>query len=204
MMPGNQLSQQLIYGDFLSPDNLPTDGTIAYELGGIGLNNSSAGLQYQVWTAQIRNPRKPNSSVVISAPNTPQQTLFSFSGISQISLAFDQNMTPAIAFTAQGVAYLWWYDATVPGYVFLALPTNSYSPNVTLDDKRTLSLDLKFSDIILAYIRDRNLYFRQLRDRFTIEYILLSNIIYYNPTLYKIGMCATDRLLFQINADLYA
>lgn len=203
-MPGNQFSQRLIYGDFLSPDNLPTDGTIAYELGGIGLDDPFAGLQYQVWTAQILNPRKSNSFVVISAPNTPQQTLFSFSGISQISLAFDQNMTPAIAFTAQGIAYLWWYDATVPGYVFFQLPNNSHSPNVTLDDKRQLSLDNSFSDIILAYLRDQVLYFRQLRDRFTVEYTLLTNITYHNAQLYKIGMCSTDRLLFQINADLYA
>ena len=203
MMPGNQLSQQLVYGDFLSPDNLPTDGTIAYELGGIGLSNASQGLEVQVWTAQIINPRQSNSYVVISSPNTPQTTLFSFTGISQISLAFDQNMKPAIAFTAQGIAYLWWYDATVPAYVFFTLPANSYTPNVTLDDKRPISLELGFSDIILAYLRGRNLYFRQLRDRFTIEYLLLSNILYYNPQLYKIGMCSTDRLLFQVNADLY-
>ncbi len=203
MMPGLQLSTQLEFGDFLNPDNLPSSNTLSYQLGGVGLSNASQGLQVQTWMAQLINPTLSTSYVTISAPNTPTQTLYTASFISQISLAFDQNMKACLGLTIQGLAYLWWYDATIPGYTLVSLPSGSFTPQVTLDDKRTVSITESFTDIVLIYLRGSNLYMRQQRDRFTIEYVLLQNITYYNPQLYKIGMCSTDRLLIQVNADLY-
>ncbi len=203
MMPGLQLSTKLEFGDFLNPDNLPCSNILSYQLGGVGLSDPSQGLQVQTWMAQVINPTLSTSYVTISAPNTPTQTLFTQAFISQASLAFDQNMKPCLGVTFQGNSYLWWYDATIPGYSLIPLPSGSYTPQVTLDDKRTISVEEKFTDIVLVYLRNSNLYMRQQRDRFTIEYVLAQNLTYYNPQLYKIGMCTTDRLLLQVNADLY-
>lgn len=202
MMPNNTLSEQLVFGDFLNPDNLPCSNTLSYQLGGIGLSDPSAGLQYQVWQAQLVNATKSTSYVTISAPNTPTETLLTLGGISQISLAFDQNMKPALGLTVNGLAQLWWYDATIPGYTFITLPPGSYSPQVTLDDKRALSVEIAVTDIILVYMRNQNLYMRSQQDRFITEYYL-ATLEYYNPQVYKVGMCTTDRLLIQVNADLY-
>ena len=203
MMPGLQLSQQLEFGDFLNPDNLPCSNTLSYQLGGVGVSDPSQGLEVQVWVANLINPTQGNSYVTLSAPNTPTYTLFSAAGISSISLAFDQNMKPCLGLTIQGISYLWWYDATIPGYSMVQLPAGAYSPQVTLDDKRELSIETAATDIVLIYLNNANMFMRQQRDRFLIDYSLLTNIPYYNPQLYKIGMCTTDRLLIQVNADLY-
>ena len=203
MMPGHQLSTQLEFGDFLTPDNLPCSPTLSYQLGGISVSDPSKGLQVQTWMAQLVNPALSTSYVTLSAPTYPTQTLYTLSYISQISLAFDQNMKPCLAYMQQGLSYLWWYDATIPGYTVVPLPSGSYSPQVTLDDKRLVSVQQSFTDIVLIYLRNANMYMRQERDRFTTEYVLLQGIEYYNPQLYKIGMCSSDRLLIQVNADLY-
>ena len=202
MMPGLQLSKVLEYGPFLPPDGLPQLPTLSYQLGGIGISDPSAGLEYQVWTAVLVDAGLPTAYVQVSAPNTPPTTILTLADITWISLAFDQNMKPALAYMANGSSYLWWYDATIPGYSTVTLPTAAHSPQITFDDKRTISVDTAVSDIVLAYLLGTNMYMRQQRDRFTIDYLLTDQIIYVNPTLYKVGMCSTDRLLFQVNGNI--
>ncbi len=202
MMPGKVLSTQLIFGDFLNPDNLPCSPTLSYQLGGVGISDPTQGLEVQVWMANLINAGKADSYITLSAPNTPTYTLLTLAGVTSISLAFDQNMKPCLGLISQGIAYLWWYDATIPGYAFVQLPLGTSSVQVTLDDKRAISIDESFTDIVLLYLNNTNLFMRQQRDRFLIDYLLMTTD-YYNPQLYKVGMCRTDRLLIQVNADLY-
>ena len=206
MMPGNALSPILEYAPFLYPDNIPVFNTTDYELGGIGLADASQGLQVQAWFLQITGPVSANN-VVISSSNTSPTVLFTAPDVTEVSLSFDQNMRPAVAYVSAGNSYFWWYDTTIPGYTVITL-TGATNPRCTLDDKRAAEISLGLSDIILAYLKGTNLYIRQQRDRFTIEYFLkdLSTLLP-NPSLNKIGMNsipATGRLQFQIFGNLWA
>lgn len=204
MIPNNSLSLVVEYSNYLYPDNLSITNTTDYELGGIGLNDTSQGLEVQAWFLQITGTPTSNN-VVISAANWPATTLFSLPSITEVSLAFDQNMNPFIAYVSQGNPFFYWFDATVPGYKHTAMPAGATSPRCTLDDKRPISTLLGTSDIILAYIKNNNLYFMQQRDRYTVEYVLQTNLNTYisNPYLYKVGMNDKYRLQFQINGQLY-
>jgi hypothetical protein len=204
MIPSNSLSSTLQYAPFQYPDSIPVYNTTDYQMGGIGLSDASQGLQVQAWYLFISGT-PTNNNVVISAPNTQPTILFSAPNITEISLAFDQNMKPAVAYVSQGNPYFWWYDATIPGYTILNLPVGITNPRCTLDDKRSLEIGLGKSDIILAYINSNNLCFRQERDRYTVEYVLQSNLstLIPNPTLNKIGMNLKERLQFQIFGNLW-
>lgn len=208
MIPGNTISSTLEYASYLSPDNLEVSDTLDYELGGVGINNPADGLEYQTWTLRV----VPTGGILdpvdikLSAPNTPEFTLFSDVGISAASLAFDQNMQPFVAFVQNGNAKFRWYDATVPAFVVTDLPAGSTTPKCTLDDKRALQTRLGSSDIILAYIRTDNLYFRAERDRYTVEYLLLGDLStkIIAPRLVKTGMNGVHRLQFFLQGALYS
>jgi hypothetical protein len=204
MIPGKALTPTPQYTPFLYPDNIPVYNTTDYQLGGIGLSDPSEGLQVQAWFLELSGTPVSNN-VVISAPNQQPLILFSAPFITQISLAFDQNMKAAVAYVSQGNSFLWWYDATIPGYTTVSLPAGTISPRCTLDDKRQRELNLGLSDIILAYIYNHNLCYRQERDRFLIEYVLYPNVdvAIPNPTINKIGMNSIERLQFQIFGNLY-
>jgi hypothetical protein len=63
---------------------------------------------------------------------------------------------------------------------------------VCLDDKRPLQNAV--SDVILAYTRSGNLYFRAQRDRYLVEYPLATAV---TGTLDKVGMNTVNRLQFE-------
>lgn len=204
MMPGNALSPIPIPAGFIYPDNIPVYNTTDYQLGGIGIADASQGLQVQPWFLELSGT-PTNNNVVISATNTQPTILFSAPDITEISLSFDQNMRPAVAYVSQGNPKFWWYDTTIPGYTIINLTDGITNPRCTLDDKRLREINLGLSDIILAYINNGNLCFRQERDRFTVEYVLYANLdtIISNPSLNKIGMNILERLQFQIFGNLY-
>lgn len=205
MLPGHVLSTTLQYGNFLYPDYLYTDGLVDYELGGKGLSDASTGLMVQVWTATLVGvPGEAGTSVHVSAPNTPDTLLFQRDGITEISLAFDQNMKPFIAFVAAGQATFWWYDATLPGQKFTDLPVGSSSPKCTLDDKRNLQTLAGTSDILITYIKDDNLYYREQRDRYTIEYLLKADLstLLLAPRVGKLAMANKERVQFYLYGSL--
>lgn len=196
MIPQNRLSTTPVLGYYLSPDDLDPMPHIDYELGGIGLSDPSAGMQYQVWTATLEPiPFTNNQAVYIEAPNTPKTLLFQQNNISQISLAFDQNMHPFIAFVQNGQARFWWFDPLIPGQTFTTMAVDVTSPMCTLDDKRRLHVST--SDIILAYVRSGNLYFRMQRDRYTIEYLLKTAV---TGDMIRVGMSSRNRLQFALGA----
>lgn len=199
MIPNSSLSQITIPGFWIPPDDLENDSLRDYELGGIDLNDPSFGLRFQVWTLTLMN-----DDVVISAPTVPLTVLFTRTGITELSLAFDQNMNPFVAFVENGVAKFWWYDTVVSQQVFSSLPANSITPRTCLDDKRETQTNS--SDIILAYLLNDNLYFRAERDRYSVQYLLKTGV--FNPTsglparLKRVGMTDQNRLQFLLQSDL--
>lgn len=186
MMPDNVLSSEAVFANWLVPDDIKRTLTVDREYGGIALRDATHGLDYQVWTLVT-----DGTNVNISAEDIPEVTLFSGTSITEVSLAFDQNMNPFVAFVDNGQAKFWWFDTFVGHQVFTNLAGSS--PRAALDDKR--SLENGTSDIILAYIHNNNLCFRMQRDRYGVEYTLKTAV---NATLGRIGMNVKNRLQFEL------
>jgi len=168
-MPLNRFSDIAAPTVILVPDDATRESlTVDYELGGIGLSDPSQGLQVQTWRARV-----DGSNVLVGpAPYTAETTLFTGADITEISLAFDQNMRPALAYIQDGQAKLRWFDSFVGETVTTTLDAGITSLFLTMDDKRDIATELNFNDILLFYIRGQNLYYRQQRDRFTTERLL--------------------------------
>jgi hypothetical protein len=74
-----------------------------------------------------------------------------------------------------------------------------------MDDNRTIEVTHGYSDVIMAYVANNNLCFRQERDRYTIEYVLHAdiNLLLANAVVWKIGMNYKNRLQLQLIGSLY-
>lgn len=161
MIPAGGLSSTPVPAAFAEQVNSTLQPLIDYEMGGVALNNPSQGLWVQLWRVRVAG-----SVVYLGPDGGTEQQMFVRPGITEVALAFDQNMQPAIAFVQAGTAWLWWYDSAVPGMVFTQFP-GIINPRLTLDDKRPGQIGN--SDVILAYLRDGSLYIRQQRDRYQVE-----------------------------------
>lgn len=189
MLPNGVLSAEPVPATFLEPVNTSSDPLIDVEMGGVALSDPSAGLQLKLWTA-----RYEAGEVIVSATGVPDTVLFQRAGITELALAFDQNMRPFVAFTDAGGSAFWWYDTQQAAQVFSAyLPAGSTNLRCTMDDKRPGQSGN--SDIILAYIRNNALFYRQQRDRFETEYLLASSV---NAHLVNVGMNTANRLQFHL------
>lgn len=187
MIPLQKLSSTAVAAEFLEPDDIETPSSLVdYELGGVGLNDSSQGLKVRTWRLRL-----VGNDVRINADGVPETTLFTRSGITELSLAFDQNMRPYVAFVQNGQSVLRWYDTLAQQQVFLDLAAGTVTPRVCLDDKRPLQVGA--SDVILAYVLNGNLYFRAQRDRFEVEYLLQEDV---GGRLIRVGMNRKYRLQF--------
>lgn len=190
MLPDGVLSTTPDPYAFSGGRSLSVSKVVDFETGGIAVNDASEGLQYQRWRCQLIR-----GQVIIDAPSVAPFVFMENANIEEISLSFDQNMRPALAYVESGTAKLYWYDSTIPGYTTLTLPAGSITPRISMDDKR--SNESSISDIILAYVRSGSLYYRQQRDRFLTEYELATGI---TTGLVKIGM--NNRFRFQFMLEL--
>lgn len=194
MIPGDAISTFAAPAAMLQPDDR---GRIArktdYERGGVALSDPSEGLLGYVWRARLDG----NDVLVGREPYTAEAVVLSEPGISELSLAFDQNMRPAIAYVALGQAKLRWFDATIPGETTLLLPADARSPFVTLDDKRRVASLLNRSDVLLFYLRANRLCYRQQRERFQTE----RTLAWFEgaaTSISKAGMSVGNRLQVEI------
>ncbi len=190
-LPGDGLaSKEPVVGGFVGADQLPPSKVISYEDGGIALNDSSAGLLHQVWKACISDD---GSRILISSPSHAESVFIAGTEISEVSLAFDSNMNPAVAYVEVGFARLRWYDSLIDDYTTTNFPGAS-SPKLSTDDKRPGQTSQR--DIIFAYIRNGNLYYRQQRDRYGVEYLLATNV---EGEFNQLGMNTAGRLQFEFD-----
>lgn len=201
MMPDNTLSSTAIISGFSFPVKQPGDLRVDWELAGAYLNDPSQGLSVKVWRVDaIYNTDTELVDIVVSAPGgvSPSEetrVLFSGADITEVNLAFDQNMNPFIAYVQGGQPKIYWWDSTVPAMVHTDLPAGCYDLRCTLDEKRDLNLD--DSDIILAYIRSGNFCMRMQRDRYTVEYVLRAGVGA-NARLVSLAMNQGYRLQFRL------
>jgi hypothetical protein len=123
--------------------------------------------------------------------------LLTFPAPYELGFTFDQNMRPLVAMaTRDKQLSLYWYDPVSAGYVTTALGQGR-SPRMSMDDKRPFAGAQ--SDALLAYIKGKNLVYRMQRDRFLVEYPVLSDIPGH-ARLKHFGMCDNLRVQFTVSS----
>lgn len=163
-LPASQFSATPVPADFESPDDrMRTSLLVDYELGGVALGDPSEGLQVQVWEARVEADEIQTRPEGVGA----WTTVTSDTGITEVALAFDQNMRASVSYVAAGVAKHYWYDAQIADFR-TSVYTGAASPVVSMDDKRELEIGL--NDVVLFYLLDGRVKYRRQRDRFLIEY----------------------------------
>ena len=187
MLPEGRLSTRAVPAiSILGGRSLESAPKIDHEDGPIALNDPSEGLFYQIWTGQVYD-----GGVFLFSDLVERQDILEQLNITEMSFTFDQNGRPTVVYVQYGIAKIWWYDSTVPGMATTTIGSGIISPKVILDDKRQTQTGS--SDIILGYIKNENLYYRQQRDRFSVEYLLATDVV---GRLQKLGMGNNLRLQF--------
>lgn len=188
-----RLSTGTVAGKILPPaDRYISRKIIDWEYGGIDIGNSSQGHLVQIWVADIVEDTKiriyiepeftPEECQLVQIDNfiVPVDETGNGDEISEVGLAFDQNMRPAVVYVlrvgSERFTKLYWYDADVGDFVTTNFGALWRSPRILLDDKRRLATEKGLNDILLFYHRSNNLYYRQQRDRFLIERLLLEAV----------------------------
>lgn len=196
-LPNNTLHTNLVSKQsFLSPDaHQRVSKLYDYERGGVALNNSSQGIND--WDWKIWYDKSSGNVIIARLPELEEIVLFTrnsvlynnlYHDITSLSLSFDQNMRPTVAYMEQGICKLYWYDSVLQTSVHTTF-TNATNPLLTMDDKR-YGADT-YNDILFFYVKDGYLSYRQQRDRYLIERILQEI-----PTgeIIQVGMCRDLRL----------
>lgn len=187
-IPDNRLSTTVVDAEFLAPDILTRSRLLDYERGGVALDDPSQGLNVRNWTAGI-----DGDNLYCEDDANNRTTLLVRPGTTSISLAFDQNMRATLAYVQSGVAKLWWYDAAIAGRSDTSFPGARF-PRLCMDDKR--STQSLANDVIFAYVRDGNLYYRQQRDRYNTERLLMAGVA---GTFRNMGLHRGNRLRFEFS-----
>lgn len=175
MLPDNELSRIPIRASLLYPDRIQIASlTEDYEMAGIAIQDPSEGLQYQPWFCYWRS--SDNAVCVRPAIDGEDTVLFYEPDVFELSFSFDQNMRWVCATQrTDGTFRFRWYDSAVEDYV-ITEEEGVTAFHCTLDDKRDACVKSGLSDILVMYIKDRNLYVRNQRDRFTVPYLLAETL----------------------------
>ena len=192
-LPYNAIAVDVLSAAYLAPDVRDKLAAVSLELGGVAINDGSQGREVRVWRARISD----DGTQVLVEPEDESIAPLVFvtdAGITECSLAFDSNMQPTVAYVAAGLVKLRWFS-TIAGTFTTTSYAGASSPRVCTDDKRLAQFTA--SDVIFAYVRDGVLYWRQQRDRYTVERQV-------GPALYplrRVGMNAERRLQFELTPE---
>lgn len=196
-LPNNAASSEPVIADYESPYDRYTGPLEDFETGGIALNDGTQGLDVQNWYLSYDDDEESPTygNFTVQAETTLETgVVLNVPGVIRCGLAFNQNMDVFIAYeTKECEAKFYWYDTFTASYQTTTLPAGSKSVACCLDDHRVTQTNT--SDIILAYIRNGVLYYRQQRDRYTVERSLGAVGAGY---LYKVGMSKNGRLKFDV------
>ena len=186
-LPEPLLITNTVTTPFLYPRSKNYPLTESWDNGGVALNDPSQDLTKYVWQAWT-----DGTTITVKRDDLDTyHVVLMDSNITEIDLTFDQNMRPCIAYVANGISKLYWYDAQQAMQVIDEYPAIR-NPHVSLDDKRRFNVSQ--SDIIFAYQKGNTLCYRVQRERFTIERVLATNTA--KRLLWRIGMGRNNRFLF--------
>ena len=194
MIPGSRRSTVSFGDQFLGARNATDIGRLLdREDGGVALQDPSQGLVAKQWLGKC-----DGTTITLSAPGVPATVVITDDDITEFSFSFDQNMNVAVSYRAGGITKLNWYDLQENGQVTTIFGSDYMNPRVALDDKHRLASDT--SDVIFAYLRSGDLYVRQQRDRYEVEYLMATaaELLAEGITgpLKKVGMGIQNRFQF--------
>lgn len=197
----HRLSTIVMPADWKVPDSfyhLPNED---YEAGPYELSNTVEGLHFQTWKLTYDS----GTGNVIATPEIYgiPQTIITVANLTQCTFAFDQNGHISVGYTANGIAYLYWYNTDQSAWVTTQLEDGVINPTVCLDDKRATQTEA--SDILLLYTIETDpgvftLYSREQRDRFEDSYEMKVGTKKY---IHKLGMHKELRIQIGISNTVY-
>lgn len=191
-LPNNQLSATPVPSGYLSPDaHIRVNTLYDYERGGVALNDASEGLLGYDWKVWVEG----DDILLARAPYDSPTTLFTAAGTTWVSLAFDQNMRPNVAYMQAGACKLWWYDTTIPGATTTTF-ADCTSPMLCMDDKRQ-GAD-SYNDVLFVYVRAGSIRYRQQRDRYGTERTLIAVP---DGTILQVGMAQNLRVQIRYHRE---
>lgn len=183
------LSTPTIRSGWTETQNRRTIPLVDYEAGGPTLNVPTADRSSVMWVAE-----SDGSKVTVRREDSAEAVeILSDSGITQISLAFDQTMRPHIAYVANEVAKFRYWDTLSSSWEILNLGS-AVTPRLCTDEKRPQFIGTE--DVILCYMRGEDLFIRYQRDRYLEEKLLASNTN--GVSLTTVGMNNANRLQWKI------
>lgn len=192
MIPEGSIKVRVNTNNLLEPDSKKYSGLFDYELGGEDIGNTDLGFLVRTWKVEVIN-----GDVTLFRDEVFHSVLFYDSSIVDIALAFDQSMQVVLAWqTLDGSIYLRYYDSVSLSYAVMSVGIGK-CPRLSLDDKR--SEFISTCDVIFAYISEGSLRYRQQRESYLTEHIVvggLSDVM----RLERIGM---GGLQFQFELKAY-
>lgn len=189
-LPGDALAPAAVPGVLLAPDVLGRPSRIIdYERGGIALNDGTQGLNIQNWRARLVG----TEIRVAPEPYNVETVVLTLAGITELSLSFDQNMQPVIAYVQDGQTKLYWYSTALEAFTTTTLDVDVRSPFLSMDDKRRPASTINSNDVLLFYLRGGYLCYRQQRDSYSIER-QLALVADSTATIKEVGMNSNLRM----------
>lgn len=183
----------------ISPDNrhTPKDELTDYERGGVALQDTSKGLNYQNWVGYWKSE---DSTAYIQIENSliPPLAIFTESNVVEFCFTFDQNMRwVAATRKADKSMQLRWYDSAAASYV-ISTYSDIISMRLCIDDKRQMQINSGNTDVILTYLSGNAVHWRIQRDRYLIQYTKTGLFIPLNFRISHFGMNSLNRLQWRI------
>ena len=193
MIPDDVLSTTPVHAQFLFPRNIPRRPFIDYEYGGVDIQDGTQGLRVKVWKGEYLD-----GQIVLSADGVAPIAVLSIPGVFDFQFTFDRNMNPFVTYELiDGTCKFYWFDTLTSSFTTTTLAAGTVTPRCCHDDNR--DLEVQTSDIILAYCRAGNLYYREQRERYQTEHLLSNEA----PNgLVQIGMNRKLRLQFQLQPSV--
>ena len=193
MIPGGPLNFTYIpiVGEYTPPISNTYDPLFETVEGGIAIGDPSQGRLYQYWTidydGRFITVRPASGGIALQLQRN---------SVSSVSLAFDANMSPVIAYQVAGTgAFLYYYDTLTSQYVEKFYPT-AISSRVVVDQPANWYVGN--SDVMFGYTTVSHICYRQQRDRYDIEYVIQPTTCN-NAFLKRLGLSNVNRLQFQVH-----
>lgn len=187
------LSSSPVKSDWVEKQNQRNDPLIDWEMGGAVLNQPLSNRYTHNWRLW-----SDGTTVFINRDDLSETTVvFSGAGITSVSLAFDQVMRPHVAYVEQGRAKFYFWETLSNSFQHMDLPVEAKYPRTGSDDKRPFFIGL--DDVLVAYMKDDNLFVRWQSERFLQEHQMAANTG--KRMLVQLGMNNQNRMQFRLSRE---
>lgn len=179
-LPQNTLSLEPIISEFIVPEktHLLEDYSI----------NPTTGKLIRAYYDSSDDTVKYTEDMVV-------RTIFTMPNISAISFTLDLNERPLCVYVKNKSTWMYWYDSNIGAMIHTEYGIEYQTPQIAVDEQRHQNANN--ADVIFAYVKDKQLYIRYQRHRFTTE-ILLGPCDY----LYQMSRMKNFRLGFKTYVKL--